>query len=631
MYQVINLCEDSDSDSDDNGERSDTIAASVLPLLVSRKRLRDKEGKSNDALPSNENDPGNTPATGLVDSVVDKVEVSVSAHKRKRRDVVENEQSTKNDAAGRCAQNDAAVEATTKDVGIEVLQVLDHRESHEGITAAAAASYPMNSDSEQTSRDNGSANMHSQKPSTSEPPSNASGRQWKVSAYWKDRLSELADYRKIHGHCNVPARYSENIKLARWVGKQRCQYRLQGEGKTSSMTNFRIQELESLGFEWKPPRVCYTAVWEDRWSELAEYRKISGHCNVPQHYSENTKLGHWVGKQRCQYKLKGDGKTSSMTNFRIQELESLGFEWKPPRVCHTVAWEDRLSELAEYRKIHGHCNVPFHFSENTKLGKWVGTQRTKYKLHREGKISSITPLRIEKLEILGFEWGIHKAVWEDRFSELADYCRIHGHCNDPQRHSKNIRLAKWVEKQRCQYKLKGEGKTSSMTNFRIHALEDLGFKWSVWEDRLSQLADYRKIQGHCNVPYKCSENTKLAHWVTNQRKNYRLHADGKPSPMTLPRIQELESLGFEWKVSTGRRKRKAKKPSLGDDATCIRERAVEVPEHVQTTAQTQKDFSGREIRSSNHVDVAFVPEESEEFDWNGEVHLGYIPGRTEQI
>jgi hypothetical protein len=407
----------------------------------------------------------------------------------------------------------------------------------------------MNSDSEQTSRDNGSANIHSQKLSTSEPPSITAGRQGRDSA-WEDRLSELADYRKIHGHCNVPTKYSENTKLGAWVGTQRTQYKLHAEGKTSSMTLPRIQELERLGIEW---RVCVTA------------------------------------------------------------------------------WEDRLSELAEYRKIHGHCNVPFHFSENTKLGKWVGTQRTKYKLHREGKISSITPLRIEKLEILGFEWGIHKAVWEDRFSELADYCRIHGHCNDPQRHSKNIRLAKWVEKQRCQYKLKGEGKTSSMTNFRIHALEDLGFKWSVWEDRLSQLADYRKIQGHCNVPYKCSENTKLAHWVTNQRKNYRLHADGKPSPMTLPRIQELESLGFEWKVSTGRRKRKAKKPSLGDDATCIRERAVEVPEHVQTTAQTQKDFSGREIRSSNHVDVAFVPEESEEFDWNGEVHLGYIPGRTEQI
>ena len=56
-----------------------------------------------------------------------------------------------------------------------------------------------------------------------------------------------------------------------------------------------------------------------------------------------------------------------MTLPRIQELESLGFEWG---VCVT-AWEGRLSELADYCTIHEHCNVPNHYSENPKLGKWV--------------------------------------------------------------------------------------------------------------------------------------------------------------------------------------------------------------------------------------------------------------------
>jgi hypothetical protein len=58
---------------------------------------------------------------------------------------------------------------------------------------------------------------------------------------------------------------------------------------------------------------------------------------------------------------------------------------------------------------------------------------------------------------------------------------------------------------------------------------------------------------------------------------------------------------------------------------------VEAPEHVQriahATTQTQEAFNGSEIRS-NQVDVAFASEES---DWNGEIHLGYIPGRTEEI
>jgi hypothetical protein len=49
------------------------------------------------------------------------------------------------------------------------------------------------------------------------------------------------------------------------------------------------------------------------------------------------KLAQWVSNQRKQYTLFRDGKTSTMTALRIQELESLGFE------CVTI-WEDRLGE-----------------------------------------------------------------------------------------------------------------------------------------------------------------------------------------------------------------------------------------------------------------------------------------------
>jgi hypothetical protein len=244
-----------------------------------------------------------------------------------------------------------------------------------------------------------------------------------------------------------------------------------------------------------------------------------------------------------------------MTLPRIQELEILGFEWKPSIRAN---WEDRLSELADYRKINGHCNVPHNYSENTTLGKWVNNQRQQYKLHRDGKTSTLTNFRIQELEGIGFEWG---------------------RCN------------------------------------------------TAWGDRLCELANYRKIHGHCNVPHRCSENSKLAYWVANQRSNYGLHRKGKTSSMTLPRIQELESLGFEWKPSVGRKKETPKKPNPDDDATRLRETAVAAPDHVQTVAQTQEHISAREI-CNNKADVAFEHEES---DLNGEVHLPYIPGRTVEI
>jgi hypothetical protein len=297
MSEEIDLCKD----SDDNGEWSSTNSAAVLSNPLSRKRPRDKEEASNSDAhhPINENDSGSKIATGSAEFVVDleladEVEVSVSAHKRKRR-----------------ANNDAAVEATEKDVGVEDAQVTDHRESHQ--SSIAAALHPVNSDSEQTNRDDGSTNKHSEKPSTS-------------LAVWYVLLSELAEYRKIHGDCNVPTRYNnENTKLGAWVGNQRMQYRWHVKGQASPITSFRIQELESLGFEWD----IHGAAWKVRLSELGDYRKLHGHCNVPQNYSENSKLANWVANQRKQYKLHLEGKTSHMTTFRIQELESLGFECKP--------------------------------------------------------------------------------------------------------------------------------------------------------------------------------------------------------------------------------------------------------------------------------------------------------------
>jgi hypothetical protein len=337
MSQVIDMCEDSD-----DGKWPST--ASGPSLQLSRKRPRNEEESFNYAHLCNENGPENKTTTVSAAFVVDlehadEMEV-VSPYHRERRGVVRGERSAKNDAE--CLQIRKGVEATK--VGSEGAQVADHRESHKSI--ASAATHPMNSDSEQTSRNDGSANKHSQKLSTSQPPSNAPGRQWRVSA-WENRLSELAEYRKIHGHCNVPISYKENAKLANWVANQRSNYRLHQKGKTSPMTNFRIQELESLGFKWD----SRGAAWEDRLSELADYCKIKGHCNVPKIYSENPKLGQWAGTQRKQYKLHLEGNKSFITLPRIQALESLDFEWTPS-ISRGIGTRKKPSLDEDERRAH---------------------------------------------------------------------------------------------------------------------------------------------------------------------------------------------------------------------------------------------------------------------------------------
>jgi hypothetical protein len=265
------------------------------------------------------------------------------------------------------------------------------------------------------------------------------------TGYWAKKFKELCGYRKKKGHCIFRCHDPEYVELSKWVFSQCNEYRRMEWRKDTFLTPGRIKALEGIGFVWGQKRPS----WEERLSELAEFRKIYGHCIVPYNYSANIQLGNWVATQRYQYRLQQDGETSPMTTIRIQALESLGFEW---RVCVT-AWEDKLIELADYRKIHGHCNASKSMSKESKLGDWVSNQRSQYRLKLEGRASHMTLPRIKALEGLGFEWITSRSSWQDRFSELADHHKIHGNCNVPKSISGYSKLATWVTKQRSQYRL----------------------------------------------------------------------------------------------------------------------------------------------------------------------------------
>ena len=151
---------------------------------------------------------------------------------------------------------------------------------------------------------------------------------------WAEKFEELVTYKKQTGHCLVPHTYQANLPLARWVKRQRYQYKLMHEGKSSTMTEERVQALEKIGFVWD----SQGAAWGERLAELREFRDRFMHCNVPSNFTENPQLATWVKCQRRQYKLHAEGKPSNMTNSRIQQLNTLGFEWelrnyKRARVC----------------------------------------------------------------------------------------------------------------------------------------------------------------------------------------------------------------------------------------------------------------------------------------------------------
>ena len=149
---------------------------------------------------------------------------------------------------------------------------------------------------------------------------------------------------------------------------------------------------------------CQGMLWNTRFDELCDFAKLNGHCQVPHSYTKSPSLGRWVKRQRYQYKLRLENKSSNMTEERIAMLEKIGFVWD----SHVAAWELRMNELINYSEVYGHCNVPATYMFHQGLAVWVKRQRQQYKFFKNGKPSCMTEERIAALENIGFEWELRK-------------------------------------------------------------------------------------------------------------------------------------------------------------------------------------------------------------------------------
>ena len=326
---------------------------------------------------------------------------------------------------------------------------------------------------------------------------------------WSEHFEELKAYKEAHGDCRVPRAYEENKKLSRWVDQQRYQYNNRQKGRPTKMTDDKLKKLEEIGFDFSaqtPPDQ-----WTVYFNKLVKYREAEGHCRVPYTYPEDPGLGAWVDTCRTQYWRRINGRSSRMTDKRLEMLEGIGFVWEvpnegenigmeedpassslvtpsydlaPSRSAARVTWDTRFDELAAYKEANGHCNVPSNYAQNKKLGSFVKKQREDYRKKKDGKKSPMSDTRIQKLEGIGFQWSVSKKTgdqsadsWDQRLEDLRAFKEQHGHCFVPRVYPENQALAYWCERQRQDYRNITRGRPTKMSEERIAKLEQVGFQW----------------------------------------------------------------------------------------------------------------------------------------------------------
>ena len=122
--------------------------------------------------------------------------------------------------------------------------------------------------------------------------------------------------------------------------------------------------------------------------------------------------------------------------------------------------------------------------------------------------------RIKELSKLDFQWSSRATIWEERFKELEEFARQHGHCNVSSTYEENRHLSIWVRCQRYQYKL------------------------------------LMRNGGVSNDQEKGGDEDGDAHSVSNNRKTKQKKSNNSrrssKSCMTKERVMRLKSLGFSF-------------------------------------------------------------------------------------
>jgi hypothetical protein len=281
-------------------------------------------------------------------------------------------------------------------------------------------------------------------------------------------------------------------------------------------------------------RRVFDAQWESRFNELVQFKQknqcFPNECEYKSLSNLEKSLEHWCRKQRFFYvrlrrKLErhpvllqllnddnhdngnsnndntgNNNNTSSNSNnndhnnpdhdanlliqndnrllpssmiYRIQRLRHIGFKFE----LQADQWNVRYEQLCQYVDHHGNALVPYQYSSIPELGVWVRDQRYHYAKYREGRISSMTPERIQLLNEISFVWNVLDMKWNDKYQQLQHYMQIHGIGTIPSSKS-HKKLRRWMQEQVKHYRKRIDGKDSAMTDTRLQQLQKLGFPWS---------------------------------------------------------------------------------------------------------------------------------------------------------
>jgi hypothetical protein len=139
--------------------------------------------------------------------------------------------------------------------------------------------------------------------------------------------------------------------------------------------------------------------------------------------------------------------------------------------------------------------------------------------------------------------------WNKQYEKLVEFKRKQGNCLVPQKYEEDKSLGRWADTQRQLYS------KNTIRLDRMGLLDKIGFVWrlraasnynsdefeSIWKHQYEKLVEFKRENGHCNMPQRHQEDMPLGNWVDKQRQ---FHSKNK---LRLDRKGLLDDIGFVWR------------------------------------------------------------------------------------
>ena len=358
--------------------------------------------------------------------------------------------------------------------------------------------------------------------------------------------------------------------LGNWFDTQRQTYKI---GKLSKERKKLLAQI-GMRFDIKDNDEIWTQMYTlaknhfEKYGSLeritSRYKTLNGIDKCKNGYN----LGNWVNTQRR------SNKKGKLSKERKELLVKIGIRFDIKD--NDEIWTQMYTLAKNHFEKYGNLEIPQSFKtmngiikdENGyNLGKWLDTQRQKYKI---GKLS---PERIDLLEQIEmrFDTRDNDEMWTQIYTLAKNHFEKYGSLeritsryktlNGVVEDKKGYSLGEWFNRQRKAYK---KGKLSKE---KIELLEQIEVRFDIkdndeiWNQMYMLAESYFKEYGNLKIKqvFKTlngidydEKGYNLGTWISTQRREY------KKDKLSKEKIELLDQIGMVWEIKA----RKGKKQEL---------------------------------------------------------------------